>query len=127
MVAPIGLRDDFDAPALRALAKASRDPDQLRRLPSVAEIYDGGSRGDAARLGGVVRWRLLDLAQWVWEEFRIRISVQTLSRELRALGYRKLSARPRHYAQDRDAMAAFKKSSPPSWQRSPPERLRART
>lgn len=30
MVAPIGLRDDFDAPALRALAKASRDPDQLR-------------------------------------------------------------------------------------------------
>ena len=26
MVAPIGLRDDFDAPALRALAKASRDP-----------------------------------------------------------------------------------------------------
>ena len=28
MVAPIGLRDDFDAPALRALAKVSRDPDQ---------------------------------------------------------------------------------------------------
>ncbi len=53
MVAPIGLRDDFGAPALRALAKASRDPDQLRRLLSVAEIYDGGSRGDAARLGGV--------------------------------------------------------------------------
>ena len=48
---------------------------------------------------GVVRWRLVDLVQWVWEEFRIRISVQTLSRELRALGYRKLSARPRHYAQ----------------------------
>jgi len=53
MVAPIGLRDDFDAPALRALAKASRDPDQLRRLLSVAEIFDGGSRGDAAPLGGV--------------------------------------------------------------------------
>jgi transposase len=74
----------------------------------------------------VVRWRLLDLAQWVWEAFRIRISVQTLSRELRALGYRKLSARPRHYAQDPDAMAAFKKTSPPSWQRSPPKRPRAR-
>ena len=29
-----------------------------------------------------------------------------MSRELRALGYRKLSVRPRHYAQDRDAMAA---------------------
>ena len=36
MAAPIRLRDDFDAPALRALAKASRDPDQLRRLLSLA-------------------------------------------------------------------------------------------
>jgi hypothetical protein len=58
---------------------------------------------------GVVRWRLVDLAQWAWEEFRIRISVQTLSRELWALGYRKLSARPRHYAQDGEAVTAFRK------------------
>ena len=182
MAAPVQLRDDFDAVVLRGLAKASRDPGQLRRLLSLAEIYDGGSRGDAARIGdvglqtvrdwvlrfnargpeglidakapgqvpklndaqrralvrvveagpdpaihGVVRWRLADLVQWVWEEFRIEISVQTLSRELRALGYRKLSARPRHYAQDAEAMAAFKKTSSPSWQRSQPRRLRART
>ena len=182
MAAAIGLRGDFDATALRALAKSSRDLDQLRRLLSLAEIYDGGSRGDAARVGGVglqtvrdwvlrfnaagpeglidpkssgrppklsaaqrralaqvvesgpipavhgvVRWRLSDLVQWVWEEFRIQISVQTLSRELRALGYRKLSARPRHYAQDAEAMAAFKKTSPPSWQRSPPKKPQAKT
>jgi hypothetical protein len=48
---------------------------------------------------GVVRWRLIDLAQWIFEEFRITIAKQTLSRELRAMGYRKLSARPRHHAQ----------------------------
>ena len=53
MAAPTGLWDDFDAARLRALAKASRDLDQLRRLLSLAEIYDGGSRGDAARIGGV--------------------------------------------------------------------------
>src|SRR5262249_33192598 len=41
-----------------------------------------------------VRWRLIDLAQWIFEEFRITIAKQTLSRELRAMGYRKLSARP---------------------------------
>ena len=35
------------------MAEASRDPDQLRRLLSLAEIYDGGSRGDAARIGDV--------------------------------------------------------------------------
>jgi hypothetical protein len=38
-------------------------------------------------------WRLKDLAMWVWEEFRISVSETTLSRILRALGYRKLSAR----------------------------------
>ena len=32
----------------------------------------------------MVRWRLIDLAQWIFEEFRITIAKQTLSRELRA-------------------------------------------
>jgi len=53
MAAAVRLRDDFDAARLRGLAKASRDPDQLRRLLSFAEICDGGSRGGAARIGGV--------------------------------------------------------------------------
>jgi hypothetical protein len=60
----------------------------------------------------VVRWRLIDLAQWIFEEFRIAIAKQTLSRELRAMGYRKLSARPRHYAQVAGAIEDFKKSFP---------------
>jgi hypothetical protein len=56
----------------------------------------------------VVRWRIIDLCQWVWEEYEITVSKQTLSRELRALGYRKLSARPRHHAQMAGAVEAFK-------------------
>ena len=36
---------------------------------------------------------------------------QTLSRELRAMGYRKLSARPRHHAQAAGAIDDFKKVS----------------
>ena len=95
--------------------------DHRRALVQVVET------GPDPALHGVVRWRLADLVQWVWEDFRIEISVQTLSRELRALGFRKLSARPHHYAQDQDAMAVFKKTSPPSWRRSPPKRRRART
>ena len=43
----------FDAARLGALAKGSRGPVQLRRLLSLAEIYDGGPRGDGARIGGV--------------------------------------------------------------------------
>jgi hypothetical protein len=61
---------------------------------------------------GVVRWRLIDLAQWIYEEFRITIAKQTLSRELRAMGYRKLSARPRHHAQAVGAIEDFKKKLP---------------
>lgn len=180
MAAPIALRDDFDASQLRAVAKQTRDARQSRRLLALAEIYDGASRSDAARIGGVtlqivrdwvlrfnaqgpaglidgkapgqprkldaaqrqalaatveagpipavhgvVRWRLVDLVQWVWDEFGIRIAKQTLSRELRAMGYRKLSARPRHYAQNEHAMAAFKKTSPPCWTRSQPTRPKA--
>ena len=44
----------------------------------------------------------------VMEEFRISVSQQTLGREVRSMGYRKLSARPRHHAQDADAVEALK-------------------
>jgi transposase len=81
--------------------------------------------GPIPAVHGVVRWRLIDLAQWVWEEFRIAISKQTLSRELRALGLRKLSARPRHHAKDDAAETAFKKTSPRAWRRSRRARLAA--
>ena len=49
----IALRPDYDAAQLRALAKASRNAGQSRRLLALAEIYDGGSRTEAARIGGV--------------------------------------------------------------------------
>jgi Winged helix-turn helix len=53
MSTPVPLRLDFDAISVRKLARGSRDPDQTRRLLALAEIYDGGSRSDAARIGGV--------------------------------------------------------------------------
>jgi Winged helix-turn helix len=74
--------------------------------------------GPIPAIHGVVRWRLIDLAQWIFEEFRITIAKQTLSRELRAMGYRKLSARPRHHAQAAGAIEDFKKASPRVWRRS---------
>ena len=73
--------------------------------------------GPMPAIHGVVRWRLVDLCQWMWEDFRVVIAKQTMSRELRAMGYRKLSARPRHHAQADGAIDVFKKISPRSWQR----------
>src|SRR6185437_10076209 len=74
--------------------------------------------GPIPAVHGVVRWRIADLCQWLWEEFRVSVSEQTLSRELRAMGYRRLSARPRHHAQADGAIDAFKKAFPPVWTRS---------
>jgi hypothetical protein len=50
MAAPIALREDFDGLALRRLAKRTGDANQSRRLLALAEIYDAGSRGQAARI-----------------------------------------------------------------------------
>ena len=139
---PLALRVDFDAAGLRMAARRSKNAAQARRLLALAAIYDGATRTEAARIGGitvqivcdwvvkfsdagpdglidrkppgqpsllndthraalaamvesgpipavhgVVRWRIVDLRQWVWEEFRISIARQTLSRDLRKLGY----------------------------------------
>ena len=70
--------------------------------------------GPTPAIHDVVRWRLIDLCQWLWEEFQVRVARQTLGRELRTLGYRKLSARPRHHAQAEGAIEHFKKASLPS-------------
>ena len=68
--------------------------------------------------------RLIDLVQWLHEEFAVSLDETTVGRELKKLGYVKLTARPRHHAQNEYAMDAFKKGAlPPSWQRSrPPSR-----
>ena len=80
--------------------------------------------GPIPAVHGVVRWRLVDLAQWIFEEFGLSLSETTVSRELKRLGFVKLSARPRHYAQNGAAVEAFKKTCRPSWrgsrQASPP-------
>jgi hypothetical protein len=74
--------------------------------------------GPIPAVHGVVRWRIIDLCQWIWGEYEISVSKQTLSRELRAMGYRKLSARPRHHAQAEGAIEDFKKNFQPYWRRS---------
>jgi transposase len=174
MAAAVRLRDDFDAARLRALARGSKNGPQARRLLALAAIYEGGTRSEAAKIGGVtlqivrdwvlrfnahgsnglldrkapgqpslmkdehrralrrmvddgptpaihgvVRWRIVDLCQWLSEEFRISVSETTMSRELRKMGYRKLSARPRHHAQREGAIEEFKKTFPHASRKSP--------
>jgi transposase len=86
--------------------------EQRRALAALVEA------GPIPAIHGVVRWRLVDLAQWIFKEYRISVSKQILSRELRAMGYRKLSARPHHHAQAEGAIEEFKKNSQPVWTKS---------
>ena len=62
MAVSVPLRPDFDAAALRTLAKQSRDPDQTRRLLALAAIYEGAPRTEAARIGCVT---LQSVRDWV--------------------------------------------------------------
>src|SRR4051795_7915859 len=53
MSAPIPLRRDFGASHLRGLARKTKDGPQARRLLALAAIYDGATRTEAAKIGGV--------------------------------------------------------------------------
>ena len=79
---------------------ARLSPAHRRALAAMIEA------GPIPAVHGVVRWRLVDLVQWIWEEFEITLSETTLGRVLRKMGYRKLSARPRHHAQNPTPVAA---------------------
>ena len=66
----IALRSDFDAVAVRSWARKSKDGPQARRLLTLAVIYEGTSRTEAAKIGGVT---LQIVRDWV-----VRVVPETL-------------------------------------------------
>ena len=173
MSAPIPLRRDFDASQLRSLARRTNNGPQAQRLLALAAIYDGATRTEAAKIGGiglqiirdwvlrfnargpdallngkspgqpcklndlqrraiagmiesgpipavhgVVRWRACDLIMRLYEEFGLSVSDVTIYRALKNLGFSHVSARPKAYKQNAEAMDAFKKTSLSVWRKS---------
>ncbi|APO77187.1 IS630 family insertion sequence transposase domain-containing protein (plasmid) [Rhizobium etli 8C-3] len=55
MGSALRLRTDYVGDDLRKAARLSKDAAQTRRLLALARIYDGATRGEAARVGGVNR------------------------------------------------------------------------
>ena len=92
-----------------------------------AALVTAIENGPMPAIHGVVRWRIVDLVQWLSDEFQVSVSKQTLGRELRAMGYRKLSARPRHHAQAAGAIDLFKRVSLRAWTRSGAQRASSAT
>ncbi len=111
------LKFNADGPDGLIDRKAPGQPSRLddRHRAALAAMVESGP---IPAVHDVVRWRIIDLCQWVWDEFAVSVSPQTMSRELRAMGYRKLSARPRHHTQAAGAIEDFKKAGQRHWRRS---------
>lgn len=100
-VGPAGLVDG-KAPGQRPKLDAAQ-------RQALAQVIEEGPDPDRH---GVVRWRLKDLAAWIYASFGISLDESTVGRTVKALGFAKLSVRPRHHEQDPAALAAFKKACP---------------
>src|ERR1039457_3285516 len=96
-------------------------PDGLINIPSpgvpakldeehkafLARIVD---EGPTPAIHGVVRGRACDLIMRLYEEFALSVSDDTIYRAMKELGFSHVSARPKAYKQDAEAMDAFKKN-----------------
>jgi transposase len=68
--------------------------------------------GPTPAIHGVVRWRACDLIMRLYEEFALSVSDDTIYRAMKEQGFSHVSARPKAYKQDAEAMDAFKKTFP---------------
>ena len=82
-------------------------------------------QGPIPAIHGVVRWRACDLIMRLYEEFGLSVSDDTIYRALKKLGFSHVSARPKAYKQNAEAMAAFKKTSPSVYRKSARHLLQA--
>jgi len=99
---PDGLKDTWSKGNPRRLS-----PDQQAELARLVET------GPDRAAHGVVRWRRIDLKHLIAERFGVAYHERTVGKILHQLGFSRISARPRHPAQDGETVAAFKKTSPP--------------
>ena len=108
---------------------ARKAPGRSRRLthPQLDELRGCLEAGPDLAQDGVVRWRLADLCAlaasltsrrgigrrpMVERRFGVRYQERGMGKLVRALGFSRISARPRHPQSDPKAQAAFKKNCP---------------
>ena len=65
--------------------------------------------GPILAIHGLVRWRACDLIMRLHDEFGLSVSDDTIYRALKDLGFSHVSARPKAYKQDADAIADLSK------------------
>lgn len=97
-------------------APGARSKLSAEQLSAVVRLVEDGP---IPAIHGVVRWRLIDLVGWIYDEYGVSLDPSRLGRILKALGYARLSARPKHHSQNELALEAFKRDFPPQGPRDP--------
>ena len=102
----------YNAEGLAGLANR-RAPARPRQLApaQMAALAAWVEAGPDPERDGVVRWRRRDLQRRIAGAFGVELHERTVGKYLAALGYRRLSVRPRHPKADPAAQDAFKKTS----------------
>ena len=77
-----------------------------------AEVAQWVRQGPTLSEQGVVRWRRIDLSRQIKARFGVHLAERSVGDMLRRLGFRRLSARPRHPGHDAAAQEAHKKTLP---------------
>lgn len=77
-----------------------------------AEVARWVREGPNVAEHGVVRWRRVDLSRQIKARFGVHLAERSVGDMLRRLGFRRLSARPRHPGHDAAAQEAHKKTLP---------------
>ena len=103
----------YNAEGLAGLSNRRGAP-RSRRLDAgrPGELVSWLEAGPDPAVDGVVRWRRQDLQRRITDRFGVELHERTVGKYLAALGYRRLSVRPRHPRTDPEAQEAFKKTLP---------------
>ena len=96
---PDGLKDSWSKGHPSRLSAS-----QQAELAQLVEI------GPDRSVHGVVRWRRVDLQRLIAERFGVAYHERTVGKILHQIGFRHISARRRHPAQDERIVAEFKKT-----------------
>ena len=96
---PDGLKDDWWSGPTARLSAA-----QKSELATIVET------GPDPKTDGVVRWRRVDLQRVIEARFGVTYGERHVGKLLKALGFSRMSARPRHPGQDERVIEAFKKT-----------------
>ena len=107
----------YNAEGLAGLAdRRSLGPQRRLSAEQKALLAARVEAGPDPKVDRVVRWRRIDLKRWIEVEFGVVMHERTVGKQLKELGYRRLSVRPRHPKADEAAQEAFKTYGPPRLQ-----------